>query len=126
MKVKRTSGYLKLVNAKNPYDAGKMFRKVATETIDSNGYQVDARIMDDLEDMFAAAGAAGRNPVICSGVQGLGYPGISLSEQDTAGHGRRRSAGGSGSSGGRNRSGGAGVPASIRSVWLWILYLRNI
>ena len=39
---------------------------MATETIDSNGYQVDARIMDDLEDMFAAARAAGRNPVICS------------------------------------------------------------
>ena len=29
--------------------------EVATETIDANGYQVDARIMDDLEDMFAAA-----------------------------------------------------------------------
>ena len=39
---------------------------MATETIDANGYQVDARIMTDLEEMFAAAQAAGRNPIICS------------------------------------------------------------
>ena len=57
--------YLKLVNAKNPMTQEDV-PEVATETIDSNGYQVDARIMDDLEDMFAAARAAGRNPVICS------------------------------------------------------------
>ena len=57
--------YLKLVNAKNPM-AQEDVPEVATETIDSNGYQVDARIMGDLEDMFAAARAAGRNPVICS------------------------------------------------------------
>ena len=53
---------------------------MATETIDANGYQVDARIMDDLEDMFAAAQEAGRNPVICSAFRSLGYPGIPLSE----------------------------------------------
>ncbi len=57
--------YLKLVNAKNPMTQEDV-PEVATETIDSNGYQVHARIMDDLEDMFAAARAAGRNPVICS------------------------------------------------------------
>ena len=57
--------YLKLVNAKNPMTQEDV-PEVATETIDSNGYQVDARIMGDLEDMFAAARAAGRNPVICS------------------------------------------------------------
>ena len=57
--------YLKLVNSKNPMTQEDV-PEVATETIDSNGYQVDARIMDDLEDMFAAARAAGRNPVICS------------------------------------------------------------
>lgn len=57
--------YLKLVNAKNPMTQEDV-PEVATETIDSNGYQVDARIMDDLEDMFAAARADGRNPVICS------------------------------------------------------------
>ena len=57
--------YLKLVNAKNPMTQEDV-PEVATETIDSNGYQVDARIMDDLEEMFAAAQAAGRNPVICS------------------------------------------------------------
>ena len=57
--------YLKLVNAKNPMTQEDV-PEVATETIDSNGYQADARIMDDLEDMFAAARAAGRNPVICS------------------------------------------------------------
>ena len=57
--------YLKLVNAKNPMTQEDV-PEVATETIDSNGYQVDARIMGDLEDMFAAARAAGRNPGICS------------------------------------------------------------
>ena len=57
--------YLKLVNAKNPMTQEDV-PEVATETIDANGYQVDARIMGDLEDMFADAQAAGRNPVICS------------------------------------------------------------
>lgn len=57
--------YLKLVNAKNPMTQEDV-PEVATETIDANGYQVDARIMDNLEDMFAAAKEAGRNPVICS------------------------------------------------------------
>ena len=57
--------YLKLVNAKNPVSQEDV-PEVATETIDANGYQVDARIMTDLEEMFAAAQAAGRNPIICS------------------------------------------------------------
>ena len=57
--------YLKLVNAKNPMSQEDV-PEVATETIDANGYQVDARIMTDLEEMFAAAQAAGRNPIICS------------------------------------------------------------
>ena len=38
----------------------------ATETVDSNGYEVDARIIGDIQEMFDAARAAGRNPVICS------------------------------------------------------------
>lgn len=57
--------YLKLVNAKNPMTKEDV-PEVAAETIDANGYQVDARIMKDLEEMFAAAREAGRNPVICS------------------------------------------------------------
>lgn len=57
--------YLKLVNAKNPISQEDV-PEVATETVDSNGYQVDARIIDDLQAMFDAARAAGRNPVICS------------------------------------------------------------
>lgn len=57
--------YLKLVNANNPVDQEDV-PEVATETLDANGYQVDVRIMDDLEDMFAAAREAGRNPIICS------------------------------------------------------------
>lgn len=57
--------YLKLVNAKNPMSQEDV-PEVATETVDSNGYQVDARIIDDIQAMFDAARAAGRNPVICS------------------------------------------------------------
>ena len=57
--------YLKLVNAKNPMTEADV-PEVETETLDSEGYQVDARIMDDLEDMFAAAREAGRSPMICS------------------------------------------------------------
>ena len=40
--------------------------EVETETLDSEGYQVDARIMKDLEAMFEAARADGRSPMICS------------------------------------------------------------
>ena len=57
--------YLKLVNAKNPMTQEDV-PEVATETVDSNGYQVDARIIGDLQEMFDAARVAGRNPVICS------------------------------------------------------------
>ena len=57
--------YLKLVNAKNPMTQEDV-PEVTTETVDSNGYQVDARIIGDLQEMFDAARAAGRNPVICS------------------------------------------------------------
>ncbi|HIX28216.1 MAG TPA: M15 family metallopeptidase [Candidatus Blautia stercoravium] len=57
--------YLRLVNADNPMTEADV-PEVATETVDSGGYQVDARIMDDLEDMFAAARADGRSPMICS------------------------------------------------------------
>lgn len=57
--------YLRLVNSDNPMTEADV-PEVATETLDSEGYQVDARIMDDLEDMFAAARADGRSPMICS------------------------------------------------------------
>lgn len=57
--------YLKLVNAKNPMTEADV-PEVETETLDSEGYQVDARIMQDLEDMFEAAWEDGRSPMICS------------------------------------------------------------
>lgn len=57
--------YLKLVNAKNPMTQADV-PEVEVETVDENGYQVDARIIKDLQEMFDAARAAGRNPVICS------------------------------------------------------------
>ena len=57
--------YLKLVNAKNPMIQTDV-PEVETETLDSEGYQVDARIMKDLEAMFEAARADGRSPMICS------------------------------------------------------------
>lgn len=57
--------YLKLVNAKNPMIQTDV-PEVETETLDSQGYQVDARIMKDLEAMFEAARADGRSPMICS------------------------------------------------------------
>lgn len=57
--------YLRLVNRDYPMTEADV-PEVATETIDANGYQVDARIMEDLEAMFADARAAGRNPMICS------------------------------------------------------------
>ena len=57
-KKRKNKWYLKLVNAKNPMidtqNAGG-----GTETLDSEGYQVDARIMKDLEAMFQAARADG-------------------------------------------------------------------
>lgn len=57
--------YLRLVNSDYPMTEADV-PEVATETVDTNGYQVDARIMADLEAMFADARAAGRNPMICS------------------------------------------------------------
>ena len=61
----RNKWYLKLVNAKNPMIQTDV-PEVETETLDSEGYQVDARIMKDLEAMFEAARADGRSPMICS------------------------------------------------------------
>ena len=57
--------YLKLVNRDHPMTETDV-PEVSTETVDTNGYQVDVRIMQDLETMFADARAAGRNPMICS------------------------------------------------------------
>ncbi len=57
--------YLRLVNSEHLMTEADV-PEVATETVDDNGYQVDVRIMQDLEDMFADARAAGRNPMICS------------------------------------------------------------
>lgn len=57
--------YLRLVNKDHPMTEADV-PEVATETVDTNGYQVDARIMEDLEAMFEDARVAGRNPMICS------------------------------------------------------------
>lgn len=57
--------YLRLVNKDYPMTEADV-PEVSVETVDANGYQVDARIMQDLEAMFADARAAGRNPMICS------------------------------------------------------------
>lgn len=57
--------YLRLVNSDHLMTEADV-PEVATETVDANGYQVDVRIMQDLEDMFADARAAGRDPMICS------------------------------------------------------------
>ena len=57
--------YLRLVNKAHPMTEADV-PEVAIETVDANGYQVDVRIMQDLEAMFADARAAGRNPMICS------------------------------------------------------------
>ena len=57
--------YLRLVNSDHPMTEADV-PEVAIETVDTNGYQVDTRIMQDLETMFADARAAGRNPMICS------------------------------------------------------------
>lgn len=61
----RDKWYLKLVNADNPITEDDI-PELETETVDSDGYVVDARIIDDLEDMFEAAWADGRSPMICS------------------------------------------------------------
>lgn len=57
--------YLRLVNRDHPMTESDV-PEVAIETVDTNGYQVDARIMQDLEAMFTDARAAGKNPMICS------------------------------------------------------------
>ena len=57
--------YLRLVNKDHPMTEADV-PEVAIETVDANGYQVDVRMMQDLEAMFADARAAGRNPMICS------------------------------------------------------------
>lgn len=57
--------YLRLVNRDHPMTESAV-PEVAIETVDTNGYQVDARIMQDLEAMFTDARAAGKNPMICS------------------------------------------------------------
>ena len=57
--------YLRLVNSDYPMTEADV-PEVATETVDTNGYQVDARIMEDLEAMFEDARVAGRTPMICS------------------------------------------------------------
>lgn len=57
--------YLRLVNSDYPMTEADV-PEVATETVDTNGYQVDARIMADLEAMFEDARVAGRTPMICS------------------------------------------------------------
>lgn len=57
--------YLRLVNSDHLMTEEDV-PEVAIETVDANGYQVDARIMEDLEAMFRDARAAGRNPMICS------------------------------------------------------------
>ena len=53
--------------------------ELEVETVDENQYQVDARIVADLQDMFDAARAAGRNPVICSAFRSWDYQ-VSLYE----------------------------------------------
>ncbi|WP_411328892.1 M15 family metallopeptidase [Blautia hansenii] len=57
--------YLRLVNSDYPMTEADV-PEVATETVDTNGYQVDARIMEDLEAMFEDARVEGRTPMICS------------------------------------------------------------
>lgn len=70
--------YLKLVNAENPMTQEDV-PELEVETVDENQYQVDARIVADLQDMFDAARAAGRNPVICSAFRSWNYQ-VSLYE----------------------------------------------
>lgn len=70
--------YLKLVNAENPMTQEDV-PELEVETVDENQYQVDARIVADLQDMFDAARAAGRNPVICSAFRSWDYQ-VSLYE----------------------------------------------
>lgn len=61
----KSKWYLRLVNAKSPMTEADV-PAVAQETVDDLGYQVDARIVEDLQEMFDDARAAGRFPVICS------------------------------------------------------------
>ncbi len=74
----KSQWYLKLVNAENPMTQEDV-PEVKVETVDENGYQVDARIVADLQEMFDAARAAGRNPVICSAFRSWDYQ-VSLYE----------------------------------------------
>lgn len=57
--------YLKLVNADNPMTEADV-PEVTEETVDTEGYQVDTRIVDALAKMFEDARAEGLNPMICS------------------------------------------------------------
>ena len=52
--------------------------EVATETVDTNGYQVDARIMEDLEAMFEDARVAGENSYDLFCFSGVGFTGVTL------------------------------------------------
>ena len=70
--------YLKPANAENPMTQEDV-PELEVETVDENQYQVDARIVADLQDMFDAARAAGRNPVICSAFRSWDYQ-VSLYE----------------------------------------------
>lgn len=74
----KSQWYLKLVNAENPMTQEDV-PELEVETVDENQYQVDARIVADLQDMFDAARAAGRNPVICSAFRSWNYQ-VSLYE----------------------------------------------
>ncbi len=74
----KSQWYLKLVNAENPMTQEDV-PELEVETVDENQYQVDARIVADLQDMFDAARAAGRNPVICSAFRSWDYQ-VSLYE----------------------------------------------
>ena len=74
----KSQWYLKLVNAENPMTQEDV-PEVEVATVDENGYQVDARIVADLQEMFDAARAAGRNPVICSAFRSWDYQ-VSLYE----------------------------------------------
>lgn len=57
--------YLKLVNGRNPMQE-KDVPEVASIPMTGNEYQIDARILEDLEKMLKDAEAAGRSPMICS------------------------------------------------------------
>ena len=61
----KSQWYLKLVNAENPMTQEDV-PDVTEVPVDSNGYQVDARIVDAVVQMFEDARAEGLNPMICS------------------------------------------------------------